>query len=86
MSPALAGRFFTTSTTWEAVVLWELSIRQQDKKSMNTFVISITSEPMHRGGSLHQYAELLNAGAKEAASENPGPQALDLRVPHISDC
>ena len=53
---------------------------------MYTFVISITSKPMHRGGSLHQCAELLNAGAKEAASENPGPQALDLKVPQISDC
>lgn len=53
---------------------------------MYTFVISITSEPMHRGESLHQCAELLNAGAKEAASENPGPQAFDLKVPQISDC
>jgi len=31
MSPALAGRFFTTSTTWEDIILSEINQSQKDK-------------------------------------------------------
>ena len=59
MSPALAGRFFTTSATWEAP---KIRIQGSKKKKIRKHLMSFP--PSSQGGSYNQMPDLI-VGLKE---------------------